>query len=107
MNTIPLHYKVIYKNGDRLDIADFRRTVSGNFIFEYKENPKYLFPGFSPNQKKYESNVLWEQIAFRVPNSIRNQFPSVPLEELLAKTSGRLVTDHFEFILTTETDTQV
>lgn len=94
-----LHYKVIYRNGDRIsvEIADFYRTDRGEFVFEYINEPKYEFPGFDKLKKKHESAQLWEQISFRVPNSIRNQFPDIPLEELLRKTGGKLVTDNFEF----------
>jgi len=97
MNT--WHYKVIYRNGDRIavEIADFYRTDSGEFVFEYVDNPKYEFPGFDKSKKRYESQQIWEQISFRVPNSVRNQFPDTPLEELLRKTGGKLVTDNFEF----------
>ncbi|GEM_PF-2181337 len=97
MNT--LHYKVIYRNGDKVpvEIADFYRSDSGSFVFEYVAEPKHEFPGFSKSEKKYESNQLWEQISFRIPNNIRGQFPNVPLEELLQKTGGKLATDNFEF----------
>ena len=99
MNT--LHYKVIYRNGDNIPvkIADFYRESDGTFIFEYKDQPKYEFPGFDVSEKEYKSDYLWEQISFRVPNSIRNQFPNLPTEELLKETGGKLVTDHFEFQL--------
>ena len=95
-----LHYEVIYRNGDRnaVKIADFFRTESGKFIFEYCENPKHEFPGFSSAQKKYESDSLWEQISFRIPNDIRKQYPDRPAEALLKETDGRLITDHFEFL---------
>ena len=94
-----LHYKVIYRNGDKIavEIADFYRKSDGTFLFEYKEEPKYEFPGFNLSQKKYESDHLWEQISFRVPNNIRNQFPDISPEESLKETGGKLVTDHFEF----------
>src|SRR3989338_5377166 len=97
MNT--WHYKVIYRNGDRIavEIADFYRTDNGEFVFEYVDNPKYEFTGFDKSKKRYESQQIWEQISFRVPNSVRNQFPNTPLEELLRKTGGKLVTDNFEF----------
>lgn len=97
MNT--LHYKVIYRNGVKVpvEIADFYRKDSGSFVFEYVDEPKYEFPGFDNSTKKYESDQLWEQISFRVPNNIRGQFPGAPLEELLQKTGGRLATDNFEF----------
>jgi len=98
MNT--LHYKVIYRNGDNVpvEIADFYRKNDGGFIFEYRDRPKYEFPGFNISERKYESGHLWEQISFRVPNNIRNQFPpGFPPEELLKETGGKLVTDHFEF----------
>lgn len=99
MNT--LHYKVIYRNGDKtpVEIADFYRESSGGFVFEYKDQPRYEFPGFNASTKNYNSDYLWEQISFRVPNNIRNQFPNVPPEELLKETGGKLVTDHFEFQL--------
>ena len=96
-----LHYKVIYRNGDKVpvEIADFYRKDSGGFVFEYVDNPKYEFPGFDKTTKRYESDQLWEQISFRVPNNIRGQFPNIPLEELLQKTGGKLATDNFEFRL--------
>ncbi|MEK9174349.1 MAG: hypothetical protein AAB725_00040 [Patescibacteria group bacterium] len=99
MNT--LHYKVIYRNGDKIpvEIADFYRTDSGGFVFEYVDEPKYEFPGFDKSIKKYESDQLWEQISFRVPNNMRGQFPGTPLEELLQKTGGKLAADNFEFRL--------
>jgi len=93
----PLHYIVFYRNGDKTPIADLYKTDDGKFIFEYVENPKYEFPGFDKSRRKYENDHLWEQITFRVPNNIRNQNPGVPVEELLKKTEGKLVTDHFEF----------
>ena len=95
----PLHYTIIYRNGDRIavEIADFHRTSDGHFIFEYKDQQKYEFPGFDILQKHFESDHLWEQISFRVPNTIRNQYPNIPPEELLRFTGGKLVTDHFEF----------
>ncbi len=94
----PLHYKVIYKNGDRIpvEIADLYRTGEGLFVFEYRQDPKYEFPGFDKLKQKYENDHLWEQIAFRVPNNVRNQNPQTPPEELLKETEGKLVTDHFE-----------
>lgn len=96
-----LHYKVIYRNGDKIpvEIADFYRTDSGGFVFEYVDEPKYEFPGFDKSTKKYESDQLWEQVSFRVPNNMRGQFPGVPFEELLQKTGGKLATDNFEFRL--------
>ena len=93
----PLHYIVFYRNRDKTPIADLYKTDDGKFIFEYVENPKYEFPGFDKSRRKYENDHLWEQITFRVPNNIRNQNPGVPVEELLKKTEGKLVTDHFEF----------
>ena len=95
----PLHYKVIYRNGDRIpvDTADFRRSENGKFTFEYVDNPKHPFPGFDAVNKLYESDTLWEQISFRIPNNIRNQHLGTPVEELLTLTEGKLVTDHFEF----------
>ena len=97
MNT--LHYKVIYRNGDRIsvEIANLYRTDDGKFVFEYAENPRYEFPGFDKSKTKYENDHLWEQITFRVPNNIRNQHPNTLPEELLKETEGKLVTDHFEF----------
>lgn len=97
---ITLHYKVIYRNGDRIpvEIANFYR-IDDKFVFEYVENPKYEFPGFNVSKKKYENDSLWEQITFRVPNNIRNQHPGEPIEELLKETEGKLITDHFEFQL--------
>lgn len=102
MNT--LHYNVIYRNGDRIPviIADLYRTSDGNFIFEYCDTPKYEFPGFDVQTKKHESDHLWEQISFRVPNNTRHEFPNTPTEELLKYTEGKLVTDHFEFQLASE-----
>ena len=99
MNT--LHYKVIYRNGDRIpvEIANLYRTDDSKFIFEYVESPSYEFTGFDMSKKKYENDHLWEQITFRVPNNIRNQHPSTPPEELLKETEGKLITDHFEFQL--------
>jgi hypothetical protein len=97
MNT--LNYKVIYRNGNRIpiEIANFYRTNDNKFVFEYVENPQYEFPGFDKSIKKYENDHLWEQITFRVPNNIRNQYPDKTPEELLKETEGKLVTDHFEF----------
>lgn len=96
-----LHYKVVYRNGDRIavEIADFYRTEEGHFIFEYVENPRHEFPGFSVTKKKYENDSLWEQVTFRIPNSLRNLHPDTRPEELLKETDGKLVTDHFEFQL--------
>lgn len=82
-----------------MEIADFYRTDSGGFVFEYVDEPQYEFPGFDKSTKKYESDQLWEQISFRVPNNMRGQFPGKPLEELLQKTGGKLATDNFEFRL--------
>lgn len=95
----PLHYKVIYRNGDRVpvEIADFYRTSEGKYVFEYVENAQYEFPGFDISNRRYENDHLWEQITFRVPNNIRNQYPNISPEELLRETGGKLVTDHFEF----------
>ena len=97
MNT--LHYNVIYRNGDKIpvEIADFYRDGNGGFVFEYRDEPKYGFPGFDMSKKSHKDDHLWEQISFRVPNNIRNQFPGAPLEELLKETGGKLATDHFEF----------
>lgn len=98
---MPLHYKVIYRNGDRIpvEIANFYRTEDGKFVFEYCENPRYEFPGFDISKKRHENETLWDQIAFRVPNNIRNEKGGTPQEELLELTEGKLVTDHFEFQL--------
>ena len=93
----PIRYRVIYKNGERTPVAQFQRNAEGKFVFEYFEEPKYEFPGFDRNTKNHSSNTLWEQIAFRVPNEIRYEYPDTPLEELLRYTNGQLVTDHFEF----------
>ena len=95
----PLHYKVIYRNGNRIpiEVASLYRTSDGHFVFEYVDNPKYEFPGFDMSKKKYENDYLWEQISFRVPNNIRNLYSNVKPEELLKETEGKLVTDHFEF----------
>ena len=51
-----LHYKVTYRNGDRVavEIADFYRTDEGRFIFEYSDNPRYEFPGFDITKKKHD-----------------------------------------------------
>lgn len=97
----PLHYKIVYRNGDRIpkDVADLYRTDEGKFVFEYVESPAYEFPGFDVSKKRQENDHLWEQISFRVPNSVRNQNPGVEPEELLKETEGKLVTDHFEFLL--------
>lgn len=94
-----LHYRVNYRNGDRISvfIAEFSRTNSGKFVFEYCDNPRYEFPGFDKSQKRHESDTLWSQISFRVPNVIRDQNPGIPTEELLTQTGGKLATDHFEF----------
>lgn len=96
----PLHFKVIYRNGDRIavEIADFYRDSNGKYLFVYNENPKYEFPGFELSERRFESTSLWDQIALRVPNTVRDQSPGKPLEELLMETGGKLVTDHFEFI---------
>ena len=80
-------------------IANLYREADGNFVFEYCENPKYDFPGFDSSVKRHVSEHLWDQISFRVPNSIRNQSPSTPLEDLLQQSEGKLATDHFEFEL--------
>src|SRR3989344_1353843 len=95
-----LKYQVVYRNGDRIavPIAIFSRDNIGHFLFEYVENPRYEFPGFEILKKNFSSDILWEQIAFRVPNNIRNQKPGIPLEDLLVFTEGKLVTDHFEFL---------
>ena len=88
MKILPQHYKIIYRKGaDRvaLEIADFYRTENGKFIFEYKENPAYEFPGFDVSHKKYENDVLWEQILFRVPNHIRNIYANIPPEVFKSK----------------------
>lgn len=100
----PLHYKVIYRNGDRIpvEIADLYRTKEGGFVFEYVKSPKYEFPGFYISKNKFTNDTLWEQISFRVPNNIRNTNPGIPPEELLSLTNGKLVTDHFEFQLMQE-----
>lgn len=101
MKVLPQHYKIIYKKGTKravLEIADFYRTANGKFIFEYRESPAYEFPGFDVSRKRYENNVLWEQILFRVPNHIRNLNKNIPPEELLKKTQGKLATDSFEFL---------
>lgn len=99
MNSI--HYKVVYRNGDRIpiEIADFYKTAENRFVFEYVENPKYEFPGFDVSTRRHESDHLWEQISFRVPNDVRNRNQGIPAEELLKETEGKLVTDHFEFQL--------
>jgi hypothetical protein len=98
----PIKYQVIYKNGEKTPVAVFERNSEGRFCFEYVENSKYEFPGFDIKTIKYTSDVLWEQIAFRVPNEIRYDHPNIPLEELLKFTNGQLVTDHFEFQLLLE-----
>ncbi len=97
MSVTPLHFKVIYRNGAPTEIADFYRDQSGKFIFDYRDNPAYEFPGFVTSEKRFESESLWEQISIRIPNLIRDQNPDKALEELLILTGGKLVTDHFEF----------
>lgn len=97
MNTIK--YQVIYKNGEKTPVAKFQRNAEGKFVFEYLDSPKYEFPGFDKNIKRHISDTLWEQIAFRVPNEIRYEHPTISFEELLSQTNGQLVTDHFEFLL--------
>lgn len=92
-----LHYKVIYRNGSARDIAEFIREEDGEFVFKYLQN-ETEFPGLPLENKEYKSQNLWEPIIFRIPNTLRNQYPTKPPEELLEITSGRLVTDHFEFI---------
>ncbi|MEK7617739.1 MAG: hypothetical protein AAB410_01200 [Patescibacteria group bacterium] len=92
-----IHYQIIYRNGEKTPVADFLRNSDGRFIFEYLDNPKYEFPGFDIHTKKNFSDTLWEQIGFRVPNVVREEHPNTPLEELLQYTSGKLITDHFEF----------
>lgn len=92
-----LKYQVIYKNGEKTPVAIFARDMNGKFTFEYFINSKYEFPGFDISIHKHTSDVLWEQIAFRVPNEVRYEFPDSPLEELLSHTNGKLITDHFEF----------
>lgn len=94
-----LHYKVIYRNGDKMPIAELYRDSQGKYVFEYLDNAKYEFPGFDIKVKKHTSDVLWEQIGFRIPNIVRDEHPGVPLEELLRLTKGQLITDHFEFEL--------
>ena len=94
-----IRYQIIYRNGDKIPIAEFSRNSESKFIFEYLDNPKYEFPGFDVSTKKHTSDTLWEQIGFRVPNVVRDENPNVPLEELLQKTNGKLITDHFEFHL--------
>lgn len=98
MSTIPLHFKVIYRNGGPAEIADFYRNQDGKFIFNYRENPQYEFPGFALSERHFESETLWEQISIRIPNTVRSQYPGTSMEELLKVTQGKLVTDHFEFI---------
>lgn len=93
-----LYFDVIYKNGATTKVAEFKKTPEGIYIFEYVGNTLYEFPGFPKTQMKYQSNSLWEQISFRVPNAVRNQYPTSTLEEILSYTHGKLVTDHFEFI---------
>jgi hypothetical protein len=95
-----LHYEVIYRNGDRKanKFADFWRTEEGRFVFKYIDGSKYEFPGFSLSQQQHESDVLWEQIAIRVPNVVRDAYPSKPVEELLKETSGKIITDNFELV---------
>jgi hypothetical protein len=80
-------------------VADFWRTENGKFLFQYIDNPKYEFPGFDHSHQNYTSDTLWEQISFRIPNSIRAKHPNTPAEELLQLTEGKLITDHFEFLL--------
>ena len=104
MSITPLHFKVTYRNGAPTEIADFYRDQNGKFIFEYRDNPAYEFPGFVISEKRFESESLWEQISIRIPNLIRSQHPDKTLEELLILTGGKLVTDHFEFNYVNETE---
>lgn len=97
-----IRYEVIYNNGEKTPVAEFQRDAAGKFKFEYLANFKYEFPGFNSDTKVHTSDTLWEQIAFRVPNLVRSENPNIPLEELLKSTKGKLVTDHFEFVLMSE-----
>lgn len=93
-----LYFDVIYRNGETRKIAEFKKTPDGIYVFEYVDNPIYEFPGFPNDQKRYQSNILWEQISFRISNITRKQYPNLLPEEVLKITHGKLVTDHFEFI---------
>ena len=77
MNT--LHYKVIYRNGDKIpvEIANFYRNNDGKFMFEYCNQPKYEFPGFDKSTKKYNSDHLWEQISFECQIIYGTSFPTL------------------------------
>lgn len=97
-----IRYEVIYNNGEKTPVAKFQRDAAGKFKFEYLEDFKYEFPGFNSNTKVHTSDTLWAQIAFRVPNLVRSENPDIPLEELLQSTEGKLVTDHFAFVLMPE-----
>lgn len=79
------------------DVAEFIREENGEFVFRYLTD-NFEFPGLPLQNKEYRSQTLWEPISFRIPNTLRNQNPNMPPEELLNLTSGKLVTDHFEFI---------
>lgn len=92
-----MYFKIIYRNGTARDIAEFVREENGEFVFKYLQN-ETEFPGLPLENKEYKSKTLWEPIMFRIPNTLRNQFPATPPEELLEKTFGKLVTDHFEFL---------
>lgn len=92
-----LFYKVVYRNGNTREVAEFIREENGEFVFKYLVD-NFEFPGLPPQQKEYKSHTLWEPISFRISNTLRNQYPNTPPEELLEMTSGKLVTDHFEFI---------
>lgn len=93
-----LNFDVIYSNGDKKKIAEFKKNSDGSYIFEYVNDPTYEFPGFPKDQKRYQSNTLWEQISFRISNVTRKQFPNMDLDEILGITHGKLITDHFEFV---------
>lgn len=93
-----LLFDVIYKNGQKTKIAEFKNNSDGFFIFEYIDNPPYEFPGFPRDQKRYQSDTLWEQISFRISNTTRKQYPNLNPVQILKFTHGILVTDHFEFL---------
>lgn len=89
---------------------------NGHYVFKYV-NPELndalltgfnYFPGFEDVYKVYESDVLFANIATRLPNSGRADYleilNSYNLEvnsselEILKATRGRLITDNYEFV---------
>ena len=97
MNTAPKYMIFYSKHGNKETVARFYRDNDGSFVFRYLSINKVEFPGFPLRSGEYRSDSLWEAIAFRVPTMLRKQNPKTDLDELIATTSGRLVTDHFEF----------